>query len=92
MNLIRQVTADIITEDAFSEFLQNKRVYFFGNGSAKCKTLIHFANACFLDNIDPLAENMIQPALQKYKENKFEDIAYFEPFYLKEFQTTLPKI
>jgi len=92
MNLIRQVTADIITEDAFSEFLQNKRVYFFGNGSAKCKTLIHFTNACFLDNIDPLAENMIQPALQKYKENKFEDIAYFEPFYLKEFQTTLPKI
>ena len=92
MNLIRPVTADIITEDVFSEFLQNKRVYFFGNGSAKCKTLIHSANACFLSEINPLAENMIQQALQKYKENKFEDIAYFEPFYLKEFQTTLPKI
>lgn len=93
INLIRPVTADIITEEnAFSEFLQNKRVYFFGNGSAKCKTLIHSVNAFFLDDIHPLAENMIQPALQKFKESKFEDIAYFEPFYLKEFQTTLPKI
>jgi tRNA threonylcarbamoyladenosine biosynthesis protein TsaB len=92
MHLIRPITADIITEDAFSEFLQNKRVYFFGNGSAKCKTLIHSDNACFLDDIHPLAENMIQPALDKYNNSKFENIAYFEPFYLKEFQTTTPKI
>lgn len=91
MELIRPVTADIITEDTFTELLEHKRVYFFGNGSAKCNILLDSANACFLEDLHPLAENMIGPALQKYKDNNFEDVAYFEPFYLKEFQATTPK-
>ncbi|MEA4936869.1 MAG: tRNA (adenosine(37)-N6)-threonylcarbamoyltransferase complex dimerization subunit type 1 TsaB [Paludibacter sp.] len=91
MNLLRPVTADIITEDSFINYLKENRVYIFGNGSAKCKTLLKSSNAYFIDNIHPLAENMIQPAIKKYKENNFEDVAYFEPFYLKEFQATVPK-
>lgn len=91
LNLLRQVSADIITEDSFEEFLKNKTVHFFGNGSTKCQTVLKSPNAHFTDNIHPLAENMIQPAIKKFKENDFEDVAYFEPFYLKEFQTTVPK-
>lgn len=92
LNLIRQVSADIITEDSFEDLLRNKAVQFFGNGAAKCKALLKSPNAHFIDDVNPLAQNMIQPAIQKYNENKFEDVAYFEPFYLKEFQTTAPKI
>lgn len=91
LNLQRPVSADIITEGAFSDYLNNKRVFFFGNGSAKCKTLLQSPNTHFIDDIHPLAENMIQPALQKFTAGIFEDVAYFEPFYLKEFQTTVPK-
>lgn len=91
LNLQRPVSADIITEDAFADYLTNQRVYFFGNGSAKCKILLQSPHAYFIDDIHPLAVNMIQPAIKKYKENNFEDVAYFEPFYLKEFQTTVPR-
>lgn len=91
LNLQRPVSADIIEGDAFADYLTNNRVYFFGNGSAKCKMLLQSPNAYFIDDINPLAENMIQPAVKKYKENNFENVAYFEPFYLKEFQATVPK-
>lgn len=91
MELIRPVTADIITKDSFSNIIEHKHVYFFGDGSAKCKPILTNVNTIFLDNLHPLAENMIQLAITKYKEYKFEDVAYFEPYYLKEFQATTPK-
>lgn len=88
---IRTITADIIKEDTFSNLLEHNHVYFFGDGSAKCKTLINSEKAHFIDDLHPLAENMIQSAIQKYRDNQFEDVAYFEPFYLKEFQATTPR-
>ena len=89
--LYRDISADIITKEVYDEILNGKNVYFFGNGSNKCKDILTHKNAHFIDNMVPLAENMIELALKNYEENRFEDIAYFEPFYLKEFQATVPK-
>lgn len=87
----REISADIIDSDSYAETLANQPVYFFGNGAEKCKTTLTHSNARFIDNLVPLAENMIAFAEKAYSENNFVDVAYFEPFYLKEFQTTTPK-
>ena len=83
-NMIREVRADIIDQYSYKKHL-NKKVLFFGDGAEKCKKIINSDNAFFLDNIYPSADYMTELSLQKYHKNKFEDIAYFEPFYLKEF-------
>jgi tRNA threonylcarbamoyladenosine biosynthesis protein TsaB len=87
----REISADIITSDSYTEILANQQVYFFGNGAEKCKTTLTHSNAHFIDNLVPLAENMIPFAERAFIGNQFVDVAYFEPFYLKEFQTTAPK-
>lgn len=87
----RKISADIIISDSYAEILANQPVYFFGNGADKCKTTLVHPNARFIDNLFPLAENMIPFAERAFVENQFVDTAYFEPFYLKEFQTTAPK-
>lgn len=84
-------TAKIIDADAFADLLSTHKIYFCGDGSAKCRSTIAHDNAVFLDGIAPLAENMIAPAEAQYAAHAFEDVAYFEPFYLKEFQATKPK-
>lgn len=88
----REISADIITSDSYAEILALQPVYFFGNGAEKCKSTLTHPNARFIDNLIPLAENMIYLAEKAYVESKFVDTAYFEPFYLKEFQTTTPKV
>jgi len=92
MNLVREISADIIDSESYDEILNEKSVYFFGNGADKCKTTITHPNALFIDNIVPLAENMITLAVKAFEANKFVDVAYFEPFYLKEFHTTAKKL
>jgi tRNA threonylcarbamoyladenosine biosynthesis protein TsaB len=87
----REISADIIDSDSYFEILENQPVYFFGNGAEKCKTTLTHSNSRFIDNLVPLAENMISFAECAFAENNFVDVAYFEPFYLKEFQTTTPK-
>ncbi len=89
--LIRDAEATIVDEQSYANLPNDKPLYFFGNGASKCKSVINLRNAQFIDDIHPLAENMIIPAVNKFTEKQFEDIAYFEPFYLKEFQTTVPK-
>lgn len=88
---IQEISAEIINEQSYLDLLQNNVIYFFGNGAEKCKLAITHPNAIFIDNIKPLAENMISLAEAKFTKNQIEDVAYFEPFYLKEFQTTTPK-
>jgi len=88
--LIKDISADIIDENSYHDLLTKQPVYFFGNGAEKCKAVLTHPNARFFDDIVPLAENMILFSEQYFSENKFEDVAYFEPFYLKEFQTTKP--
>lgn len=87
----REITADIIDESSYAEVLEQNTIYFFGNGAEKCKQSLTHKNAKFVDHIVPAAENMIPLAVKRYNAKKFEDVAYFEPFYLKEFHTTSPK-
>ena len=81
---IRGVQADIINEQSYKKELE-KSVLFFGDGAEKCKAIIRHKNAKFLDGIYPTSKDMLSLVLQKYKNKDFEDVAYFEPFYLKDF-------
>ena len=61
------------------------------NGAEKCKSLLTAPNACFIDSVSPLATGMIPLSLRAFAVRRFENVAYFEPFYLKEFQATVAK-
>lgn len=74
----------VIDGQSFGKELQQP-IYFFGNGAAKCREVITHPQAHFLDSIEPLAHFMIEPALKKWKEKDFCDLAAFEPYYLKDF-------
>lgn len=87
----RKVGADIIDETSYREILDRHQVCFFGNGSGKCKEALAHPNAHFLEGIDPSASTMIEPVFKRFKQHQFEDVAYFEPFYLKDFIATIPK-
>ncbi len=91
LNSVVPVKAHIIDENAFVEQLATSKMYFFGDGAAKCQTAITHPNAHFVADVYPEAQYMIALAESKYRANAFEDIAYFDPFYLKEFQATTPK-
>ena len=87
----RPDSADIIDTESYKEFLEGNKICFFGNGAEKCKPVITHPNAIFLDDIHPLASAMAPLALKAFEEKRFVDVAYFEPFYLKEFQATIAK-
>lgn len=91
LELKEDVYAEIVTENSFAELLAAGKVYFFGNGAEKCKSTLTHPNAIFIDNVEVLAKNMISVAEKKFQNKDFTDVAYFEPFYLKEFQATTPK-
>ena len=85
------ISAKIIREDSFRELLEQGQVVFFGDGAAKCKDIIQHPNAIFLEGIETSASFMVPIAESAWQEKKFEDVAYFEPFYLKDFIATIPK-
>lgn len=87
----REISADIINENSYLEILKDRQVVFCGNGAAKCKNSIKHPNALFLDNIVCSSKYMAVLSDTAYKEENFVDIAYFEPFYLKNFVATIPK-
>ena len=91
LKTVRDISADIIDETSYTEFLDKQPVYFFGDGAAKCKAKITHPNARFIDDIRPLASMMCPLAEKAIAENDFKDVAYFEPFYLKEFVASKPK-
>lgn len=82
--------AKIIDSESYREY-GTKRIYFCGNGAEKCKGVLTSDNRVFVNNINPSAEDMLEPAQRLFDNRKFEDVAYYEPFYLKEFQATTPK-
>lgn len=88
---IKSVSADIIEEGSFDKYLNENKILFFGNGADKCKGVVSHPNAVFLDNIHPHASYMADLADEAYRNTSFVDVAYFEPFYLKEFVATTPK-
>ena len=91
-NKVTQTEAKILEEDSFADVISDHEVLFFGDGSEKYKELTASkTNYKFLDNVFPNAEYMGELVYEKYKNESFEDVAYFEPFYLKDFVTTVPK-
>ena len=88
---IRKTEAEIIDKNSFEEYLNNGKVYFLGDGADKIKEIINQKNAIFLDGYFPSAREMAKLSYDKYKKNDVEDVAYFEPFYLKDFLITKSK-
>ncbi len=91
LKLIQPVEAKIIDNTSFAQYLEKGKVAFFGDGAAKCKEVIDHPNAIFLDEFKPSARGMISLAEQKLAKNEVEDVAYFEPYYLKDFVAGKPK-
>ena len=89
-NEVREIRADIVDEYTYAQFLQEK-VLFFGDGASKCKTIIDNANAYFMDGVFPSAKDMGVLGSERFANNYFEDVAYFEPYYLKDFVAGLKK-
>lgn len=91
LNMKREISADVVDSSSYAEFLDKGPVYFFGNGAGKCKEVLTHSNSHFIDNIKPLAKSMVLLSEKKFMNGDFEDVAYFEPFYLKEFVASKPK-
>ena len=87
---IRPIHADIVDQDTYKEYL-DRPVYFFGNGAAKCMETINHPNAHLIPDIVPLAKYMLPLAEKRFLNEQFEDVAYFTPFYLKDFVAKAPK-
>jgi len=83
---LREVQADVVDENTYAEFLANE-IIFFGDGSLKCQEIINHKNAKFILGINPSAKNLRILAKAKFEDKDFEDVAYFEPYYLKDFVT-----
>lgn len=88
-NEIWPLQAKILDEKSFSELTGS--TYLFGNGMPKFRDIVEQQNLIFIDDIFPDASNMGKLAFEKYQGGSFEDVAYFEPNYLKEWRTTTPK-
>ena len=91
LNEVEPTRAVIVEPDTFNHLLDQHPVYFMGNGADKCTETICHPNAHFLPNVKPLAKHMIPLAEMAMAKEEFEDVAYFEPFYLKEFVATKSK-
>jgi tRNA threonylcarbamoyladenosine biosynthesis protein TsaB len=91
VNVVDVVDAVIVDESTFTKELAESRVVFFGNGSQKCQSVITHPNALFVDGVDTSAVNMAEISHHKYVTGDFVNVAYFEPFYLKNFIATTPK-
>jgi tRNA threonylcarbamoyladenosine biosynthesis protein TsaB len=87
---ITETSPMIIDENSFTEYLEQGPCLFIGDGAGKCADVIKHPNAQFCQ-CWPKASAMLEPAMAAYKEKRFEDVAYFEPFYLKEFVATVSK-
>jgi tRNA threonylcarbamoyladenosine biosynthesis protein TsaB len=85
------ISAKIIDAITYTSYLQTTKIYFFGSGMDKCRQVLSHPNAYFLDEIYPHAAALADLSEEKYQEKQFENLAYFEPFYLKEFVATVPK-
>lgn len=88
---ISETTASIIDENSFSHLLKSYKLFFSGSGAEKCKQIIKNKNAYFLDQLAQSSVYMISLSEEAFSNSYFENVAYFEPFYLKDFITTVPK-
>jgi len=91
LNEVEQTAALIIEKNSFAEVLKSNKVYFFGSGAQKCKPVLQHPDAVFVDDVHSSATGMISLSEKKFAEKQFEDVAYFEPFYLKDFVAIKPR-
>ncbi|NRB84611.1 MAG: tRNA (adenosine(37)-N6)-threonylcarbamoyltransferase complex dimerization subunit type 1 TsaB [Winogradskyella sp.] len=87
----RGIKAEILSKETYSTLFKENKVYFIGSGVEKTKTLVTHSNAIFIEGQLPSANEMAQLSERKYKKSDIEDVAYFEPFYLKDFIAIKPK-
>ncbi len=90
-NTVVKTCALIVNQDTFISQLSEHKIYFFGTGALKLKGTIVSDNAIFVKDFKISSAYMVPIAHERYENNKFEDVAYFEPFYLKDFIATIPK-
>ncbi len=88
---VRQVCADVVSAETYLPWLDRHPVYFFGNGAKKCMDTINHPNAHYIDGIEPLARWMQPLAERRLLNEQTEDVAYFEPFYLKDYVAKVSK-
>ena len=85
LHVVRPIGADVVTADTYRAWLDKQPVYFFGNGAAKCMDTIAHPNARLIEDVKPLAKNMFPLAERRIAQGQWEDVAYFERLYLKDF-------
>ncbi len=88
---IENIVAKVIDDNAFKGLLDQQSIHFLGDGAKKCRPIIKHPHAVFHENYWPSAENMGELSYQKFIKKDFEDVAYFEPYYLKDFIAGKPK-
>jgi len=91
LEILNETSAKIIDETSFYQELNGQPVYFFGNGADKCQTALHHTNSRFFDDIYPSADYMAPLAYEAFINSQFQDVAYFEPYYLKDFVALVSK-
>lgn len=89
---IEKTKAQVVEEHSYSTLLEKHRIYFSGSGASKVRDIISHPHASFIENIHPSGLAVASLAQQKFDEKKFEDVAYFEPFYLKDFIAAKPVV
>ena len=91
MEQIRDTQAEVIDESSFQEYYQNKRVHLIGSGAEKIKGVLIHENLSFTTDCIPSSKEMAVLSFKKYEERDFENVAYFEPYYLKDFMVQTKK-
>ena len=91
LRTVRNIGADVVDGDTYRTYLDQHPMYFFGNGAKKCMDTIGHPNAHLIEGVEPLARWMQPLAERRFLNGQYEDVAYFEPFYLKDFVAKMPK-
>lgn len=92
LETIMETQALIVDEKSYLTYLQDNNILFFGNGASKCREVITHPRARFDDELQPSATYLSELGWGKYQRKEFEDVAYFEPYYLKDFIAGKPKV
>ena len=92
MQSLEEVSAKIVDENTFAELLSEHKVLFCGNGMPKCREILSANPNAFFAEVPVSAKSMLPAALRKWQNSDFENVAYFEPFYLKEYVAAKPVV
>jgi len=92
LNALNDISAIVVDEETYKEDLAMQPILFFGDGALKCKPIINNSKAIFFEGGLPSAEGMAPLAEQQFQNQDFVDVAYFEPYYLKDFVAGIPKV